>query len=315
MNKIVFQRTAFLLTLAAIAGVSSGLSAQATETHPSFKGKLTQPIAESTISPRNLQASVADQHTLSDLNPDLILEPAPAENKVATPSIDSTASELSAPLPELQPLNIQTAEIPAQTELMLSQEPSTSNESVQKQPVPGTAQTSAAELSVQSASNKSVANTTSDASLVAQEDLAVNPATPGANYLGVGGGLGLTGETALGDLGFAIISKLRLTRLFSFRPAVVISGDVDFLLPITYDFPVERGPFERINFAPYLGAGATVTSSGSHFGGLLTGGVDIPISRQFTANASLNLDFTGSSVGLGFIFGLGYNFSPGFFNF
>ena len=63
-----------------------------------------------------------------------------------------------------------------------------------------------------------------------------------------------------------------------------------------------------ITAAPYAGAGVIVsTGDNGNFGFLITGGVDVPLSRNFTATAGLNIGFLdGAEVGL--LVGVGYTF-------
>ncbi|MBE9095458.1 outer membrane protein [Tychonema sp. LEGE 07203] len=134
----------------------------------------------------------------------------------------------------------------------------------------------------------------------------------GPSYIGIGGNLGFGGDSALGDSSFAIISKIGLTNNFSVRPSVLFRDELTFLLPVTYDF-VSREAVEVtddfvITAAPYLGAGVTIsTGDNSNFGFLISGGVDVPLSRNFTATAGLNVGFLdGAEVGL--LLGVGYTF-------
>ena len=90
----------------------------------------------------------------------------------------------------------------------------------------------------------------------------------GSSYIGIGGNIGLGGgETALGLGNFTVISKIGLTNAISARPSAVIGDSTAILIP----------------------------------------GVDVPVARQFTANASVNVGFFDeTSVGLAL--GVGYNF-------
>ncbi|WP_424408545.1 hypothetical protein [Microcoleus sp.] len=134
----------------------------------------------------------------------------------------------------------------------------------------------------------------------------------GPSYIGIGGNLGFGGDSALGDSSFAIISKIGLTNNFSVRPSVLFRDELTFLLPVTYDFvsqeAVEVTDDFVITAAPYLGAGVTIsTGDNSNFGFLISGGVDVPLSRNFTATAGLNVGFLdGAEVGL--LLGVGYTF-------
>ena len=134
----------------------------------------------------------------------------------------------------------------------------------------------------------------------------------GPSYIGIGGNLGFGGDTALGDGSFAIISKIGLTNNFSVRPTVLFRDNVTVLVPVTYDFvsqnAVEVSDDFVITAAPYAGAGvAFSTGDNSNFGFLISGGVDVPISSNFTATAGLNIGFLdGAEVGL--LLGVGYTF-------
>lgn len=140
----------------------------------------------------------------------------------------------------------------------------------------------------------------------------------GPSYIGVGANFGiLGGDDALGgvlgsDLSFLVFSKLGLTRFLSFRPAAAIDfdGGATVLLPITFDIAPQstegNAPLDIRRFAPYLGGGVAVNTSGD-VGPLLSGGVDIPISRQFTATAGVNVGFL-EPIDLGVFVGIGYTF-------
>ncbi len=124
----------------------------------------------------------------------------------------------------------------------------------------------------------------------------------GPSYLGVGGNFGSRAD-------FAIISKIGLNNSFSLRPSVLLlSNFVTVLVPFTYDFAPQSFLTPDLVLAPYLGGGiAFKTSSDSTIGGLITAGVDIPISRTFTANVAANLTFLNQTE-LGILLGIAYNF-------
>lgn len=128
-------------------------------------------------------------------------------------------------------------------------------------------------------------------------------------YVGVGGNIGIvdSDETAVGDFGFNLISKISLGPRFSVRPTATFSEeDVSVAVPLTYNFnPLDLGEF---SVYPAAGVGIDI---GDDIGLLLNGGIDVPISRQFTLNGQLNLRAT-NEVGLGISLGVGYNF-PFFF--
>lgn len=133
----------------------------------------------------------------------------------------------------------------------------------------------------------------------------------GASYIGIGGNLGGLGGTAVGDPGLIIYSKVGLTKFFSVRPAVVtnFTDDATILLPATVDFkPIKVGSVDDadILLAPYLGAGMAVTTDGD-FGPMVTGGIDVPLNKNFTATAGVNAGFI-DDADVGVFVGVGYNF-------
>ncbi|MEG3906987.1 hypothetical protein QT979_05575 [Microcoleus sp. w2-18bC1] len=134
----------------------------------------------------------------------------------------------------------------------------------------------------------------------------------GPSYIGIGGNVGFGGDSALGDGSFAIISKIGLTNNLSVRPTVLLRDNLTLLVPVTFDFvsqeTVEVSEDFVISAAPYAGAGVIVTTGDDgNFGFLISGGVDVPLTRNLTATAGLNIGFVdGADVGL--LVGVGYTF-------
>ncbi len=61
--------------------------------------------------------------------------------------------------------------------------------------------------------------------------------------------------------------------------------------------------------APYIGAGAAFkTGDDSEIGLLISGGIDVPLTPQFTATAAVNAGFF-NTTDIGLLLGVGYNFS------
>jgi len=134
----------------------------------------------------------------------------------------------------------------------------------------------------------------------------------GPSYIGIGGNIGLGGDTTLGDSGVAVISKIGLTRNLSARPAVVIGGnDPTILVPVTLDFPISSvAEAGRVNLraAPYVGGGIAIsTGSDSLVRPLITAGVDVPVAPRITATAGVNFAFFDDTE-IGLVLGAGYNF-------
>lgn len=130
-----------------------------------------------------------------------------------------------------------------------------------------------------------------------------NPVSPA--YLGVAGNVGFGNpDSAIGDFGVNVISKISLGPRFALRPGFFISERfTNFAVPLTYNFNTlsARG----VRFQPYVGAGVDVPFNGNT-ALMLNAGADVPISRAFTLNAATNMRVT-SGFGLGISLGVGYN--------
>ena len=175
-------------------------------------------------------------------------------------------------------------------------------------PVPGTALTSSAALITESNPATQISPTQ-----VAQADIDFGrPTRGGRSYVGVAGNIGIGGgDSSLGDGNFAVISKVGVTNSISVRPSAVFGNNTTILIPVTYDFNLQQAdPFdEPLAIAPYVGVGAAIkTGNDSRTALLITGGVDFPLSPQFTATASVNAGFF-NQTDVGLLLGVGYNFT------
>ncbi len=177
-------------------------------------------------------------------------------------------------------------------------------------PIPGTTATNANNLSKQPSIIDQSEKLT-DSPEVAQLPVAPGRRTRGgSSYVGLGVNVGLSGDTDLGDASLMIISKIGLTNSLALRPGVILGDDPLILLPVTYEFSIRRAEAleEALRIAPYIGAGVTIpTGEDDDIGLLLTGGIDVPLSRQFTANAALNVGIA-DETDIGLSVGVGYNF-------
>lgn len=309
MNSLSFKNVSLLLSITALTIASNSLSVGA-ET-PSKQSELAStPVLE--VAPTAAAKTAANPETSN-----LTTASQKSESVVVTPNATGTAimeqlgnvplSNTAVEIP-VPPANLAQAQLDPQTSV---ESPITATPQAEK------LETSAAYLSAQpNASFGSTAPVEGSETAVAQNpntEIVPGRATRGgSSYIGIGGNLGLSGEPALGDGAFMINSKIGLTRNISFRPAVLFGDDTDFLLPLTYDFVLESAdPFAPIPFAPYLGGGVIVSTNGDNtLGFLLTGGVDVPLSAQFVANASINVGFR-NDTDVGLMLGVGYTF-PGF---
>ncbi|MEQ8380994.1 MAG: hypothetical protein RH949_01320 [Coleofasciculus sp. A1-SPW-01] len=211
-------------------------------------------------------------------------------------------------------LNSTVADSPASSLKRISPE-----DAIATQPIPESLTSSAEALTLQPTQDAEIV--LNESQTLAQTDLDIRRGTRGVpNYLGIGVNIGLTedddeatddgGGTALGDAGFVINGKIGLSRTLSLRPGVIIGDDALFMVPLTYDFIIPRvDPFEPVRFAPFLGGGVALsTDSDDNIGFLLTGGVDVPLSRSFVANGSINIGFIEDETDIGIILGVGYTF-------
>jgi hypothetical protein len=181
-------------------------------------------------------------------------------------------------------------------------------------PVPGTTVTTSAALTQSYAPEVAQQTQQVTTKRVAQADIDPGRRTRGgASYVGVAGNIGLGGgDSALGDGNFAVMSKVGLTRGFSVRPAAIFGNNTAILVPVTYDFSLQQtdDPFvEPLPIAPYVGVGAAIKTGGddSQLAFLVTGGVDVPLTEQFTATAAINAGFF-DQTDVGLLVGIGYNF-------
>ncbi len=129
---------------------------------------------------------------------------------------------------------------------------------------------------------------------------------PGSDFIGIGADFGTANNVS-----FAVISKLTLRDQIAVRPSVIVGDDLAVLVPVTYDFSRFNADVQGFQIRPYAGVGASyVDNSGSSVGLLLTAGVDVPVSRTFTANAQANYaGIFSDSDNFGVTVGVGYNFS------
>ncbi|MBD0261469.1 MAG: hypothetical protein ICV78_01785 [Tolypothrix sp. Co-bin9] len=180
-------------------------------------------------------------------------------------------------------------------------------------PVPGTTSTSSAALTGQYPEAQFQGSMPKSDSQVAQAD--IDPGRPtrgGSSYVGIAANIGISGgDSSLGDANFMVISKVGLSNAISVRPSAVIGDNTTFLIPVTYDFSFQQAadPFsEPLPIAPYVGAGAAITTGDeTQVGFLVSGGVDVPLNAQFTANAAVNAAFF-DETDIGLSIGVGYNF-------
>jgi hypothetical protein len=323
VNNMSFKLISSLLGLSALTIVSTAMSARAeapnndssfgySESATSFQpvdpavtSASVNPLAiDSTSSFDRSQAAAA----LTQTGDFAVTPVAPIDQLSMQTTVSASPQEAASQpaVPTVQLADINNNQVYSQTQQPTSSDATRVNVAP---PMPGTVETSAAALATTSLTAPVPAASSNNAdTTVAQTN--IDPGRPtrgGYSYIGIGGNIGLGGGSALGDGSFVITSKIGLTPIFSARPGAVLGDETVFLIPVTYDFVIESNdPFSPVPFAPYLGGGVAVTTNGD-VGFLLTGGVDVPISRQFVGNAAINVDF-GSDTNIGLLLSIGYTF-------
>ena len=343
MNITSFKLISFLLSIAALTVASTPMSAHAEvpNTDSSLRHSESATVPIQAVEPVATSASTVDSLATnytraskgfeSTTAPTQGIEPAAAP----VPSVDQLGNNL---IPTTVPENtvgqrpVQPAKLadnsPYQTDSQSQQPKALGNDLkaswdsakdvTATQPTPEKLETSATYLIRQSptapmptaSSVSATSSQNSDSTLAQNVNIEPGRATRGgSSYIGIGGNIGLGGNPSLGDGSFVINSKIGLTRNISFRPAALIGDDTDFLIPITYDFVIQSAdPFAPVPFAPFLGGGVIISTNGDNdIGFLLTGGVDVPLSRQLVANGSINVGFR-NDTDVGIILGVGYSF-------
>ncbi|MEH2415515.1 hypothetical protein [Nostoc sp.] len=283
MDTIFLRKGVFWLpSIAALAVLSSGLSASGQTVDKVSSQPLTEPSAT-----------------------------------VASPNEFSTEIDTAS-----QNLSTQTTETFTVTNLTKVQQlpdtPIQQNASVTPTPVPGTVVTSSATLTSEfvQPTSQTTSQTTSQPSAprVAQSDINLGTTTRGgSSYIGVAANIGLSGDadSSLADGNFAVVSKIGLTNAISVRPSAVFGDNTTILVPITYDFSFKSADAfsEPLAIAPYVGVGgAYKTGDDSQFAFLVSGGIDVPLTPQFTATAAVNAGFF-DKTDVGLLLGVGYNFT------
>lgn len=131
------------------------------------------------------------------------------------------------------------------------------------------------------------------------------------SYIGLGGTIGLSGDTPLGEGGFSLIGRTSFTNSFSLHTSSVFQDDGLSLFSVTYGIPINNDSSEIETFFPFAGAGIAVEDLFGDFGvdPLITTGVDISITRKFVGTVRLNLSFPEDDTDFGLLLGVGYRFS------
>jgi hypothetical protein len=147
---------------------------------------------------------------------------------------------------------------------------------------------------------------------VAQSVLPIESFHSPDSYIGIGGAIGINGNTtSLGSGGLTVVSKLRFTDNLSLHDATVLFGReaATSMIILSADFPIRNSEGKTIA-APFIGGGAQLRyADGLFVSPAVSGGVDIPMSSNFTGTVRLNAGFPSNrSADIGLIVGAGYSF-------
>lgn len=155
--------------------------------------------------------------------------------------------------------------------------------------------------------NESVEPESTTAQDTTQSDL--KPAV--SSYFGIGGTLGLSdGETALGSGGFSLVSKGALTEYITLHNATSFGKQTASMFALTGEIPIKNNETEEVVAMPFLGGGTLVTTQdGWRFHGLVVGGIDVPLSRDFMGTLRVNTGFVEGKTEVGVVLGVGYRFN------
>jgi hypothetical protein len=148
--------------------------------------------------------------------------------------------------------------------------------------------------------------------VAAQSDPATKNVGAPNSYIGIGGALGLGGNTtSLGTGGLAILSKVKFTDNLSLHDATAIFGNsaAMTMIIVSADFPI-RGKSGETIISPFIGGGAMLRyAEGLYLSPAISGGIDLPLSRDFTGTLRLNAGFPSNrNADVGILVGAGYSF-------
>lgn len=135
---------------------------------------------------------------------------------------------------------------------------------------------------------------------------------PTRSYIGIGGNIGLGGEsTSLGDGGFSLLGRTAITDNISLHTSSVFSDDSVSAFALTFGIPIYKGGRDLELVYPFVGGGIAVEDFFGDFNvdALVTTGVDVPILRRLTGTVRLNFGFAEDDTDIGLLLGVGYNFS------
>lgn len=130
-------------------------------------------------------------------------------------------------------------------------------------------------------------------------------------YIGIGSAIGLSGNTtALGTGGLAILTKVRFSDNFSLHDATVIfgGGAATSMIIVSADLPILDSTGRTI-VSPFIGGGVMLRyAEGLSIAPAVSGGIDLPLTQDFTGTLRLNAGFPSARpADVGILVGVGYN--------
>jgi hypothetical protein len=135
---------------------------------------------------------------------------------------------------------------------------------------------------------------------------------PQSNYLGLGGVIGIQGNTtSLSQGTFSVLSKNVLTENLSVHTASNVFGSLtsSSSIALTYNQPMNSDSLP-VSLTPFLGGGITAYYDNStkiipH----ITAGIDLGLPTNLTGTVRANANFvTDKQTEIGILFGIGYNY-------
>jgi hypothetical protein len=135
---------------------------------------------------------------------------------------------------------------------------------------------------------------------------------PQSNYLGLGGVIGIQGNTtSLSQGTFSVLSKNVLTENLSIHTASTVFGSStsSTSIALTYNQPINSDSLP-LTLTPFLGGGITAYyDNGTRVSPHITGGIDIGLPTNLTGTIRANANFlSNQQADVGIVFGIGYNY-------
>ena len=136
---------------------------------------------------------------------------------------------------------------------------------------------------------------------------------PTRSYLGLGGNIGINGEsTTLGDGAFSILGRTTFTKNISLHTSTIFGDDNVSAFAVTLGIPIYKSSDDRLELLyPFIGGGIAIEDIFGNFDtdGLLTAGVDVPITERIVTTTRINIGLADDDTDVGLLLGVGYNFS------